>query len=112
VDTNIFFEISQFKEQQDRKAKDKHDSNVYSLRRLLSLPEDEITSFTFTNSVEVAEAKQMDQIQRIIEQQKEENGKEVSFFSIKLLKVDRETKGDEEEPEEVMVQIQDISLRI
>mmetsp|Transcript_41750 Transcript_41750/g.63776 ORF Transcript_41750/g.63776 Transcript_41750/m.63776 type:complete len:86 (-) Transcript_41750:1183-1440(-) len=75
----------------------------FSLRDIASLNSKDLASFIFTNSKQISEAKQMDKIQKLIEDQ----DTKICFYQIKLIKA-----GHQKEAQEFMVQVQDVSLRI
>jgi len=94
----------------------------FSMRQLLSYNIEVVNNSVFTNSKLISESTQMDQVQKIIQEQHDSSDSPLSdsvkFFQIKLIRVNAEksirsrTRGPIKEDEEVMVQIQDISLRV
>ncbi len=73
---------------------------------MISTPEVELAAMTLTNSKQVAAATRMDEIQRIIEEQKESGEGEADFFQVKVIQI------SEGGCQEVMIQIQNVSARV
>mmetsp|Transcript_712 Transcript_712/g.886 ORF Transcript_712/g.886 Transcript_712/m.886 type:complete len:144 (-) Transcript_712:243-674(-) len=98
----VFFELNQFTENQDQIFKSNFTS--YSLMSLLELPQGEVAAKIFTSSKEIAEASRMDEIQKIVEDLKDDSGSApLAFFSIKLIKVKGEAKSSSDKEPEIMV---------